>query len=144
MTTREFSLLKYSFQRIGPFAEQTIGLFYRRLFELDPTLREFFQCGRIGPGRGLLEMVGLAANGTARLDSLALSARHLGLRHAHAHVKGRHYDTIGEALLWMLAQRLGTDFTAEMRTAWDKIYWLLAEPMRAGARDGIAKLSRAR
>jgi len=58
-------------------------------------------------------------------------------------VKDRHYETVGEALLWTLAHGLGTDFTEDARAAWGKAYWLLAETMKAGARDGAAKVNRA-
>lgn len=143
MTPREISLLKSSLQKIGPRTEQTVGVFCTRLFELDPTMREIF-CGDMAEqARKLFHKLGLAVNGLERLDALAPAARQLGLRHARVHVKARHYDTVGEALLWTLAKGLGADFTLETRIAWGKTYWLLAESLRAGARDGAANLNRA-
>lgn len=142
-TTNDLAQLKASFLRIGPFAEQTTGLFYARLFELDPTLRDFCHGDMAEEGSKLLRMLGLAVNGTERLDRLAPLARQLGLRQANFHVSERHYETVSEALLWTLAKRLGTEFTQEMQNAWSRIYWSLAETMRAGARDGAANLKRA-
>jgi len=117
MTTEEISLLKSSIQKIRPVAEQAAALFYARLFELDPTLRELFEGDMITQSRRLW--------------------------HASSHVKQSHYDSIGEALLWTLSKGLGADFTFETRAAWGKIYWLLAETIKAGARDGAASLNRA-
>ena len=142
MTTDEISLLKNSFQKIGPIAEHAAALFYARLFDLDPTLREFFQGDMATQGRRLLQMLGLVVHGVERLDTLVPAARQFGLRHASRHVKQSHYDSIGEALLWMLSKGLGAEFTLEARIAWGKIYWLLAETMKAGARDGVASLNR--
>ncbi len=143
MTTREISLLKSSFQKIGPVAEQAATLFYARLFELDPSLREFFHGNMAERGRKLWSMLSLAVNGIERLETLAPAIRQLGLNQAGQYVKERHYDSVGDALLWALAKGLGADFTQETRVAWGKTYWLLAETMRVGARDGAAKLSRA-
>lgn len=143
MTTDEIFLLKSSFQKFSPIAEQATGLFYARLFELDPTLRDFFHGDRAERGSRLLRTIGQAINGVERLDRLVPAARQLGLRQASYQVKEKHYDTIGEALLWTLAKSLGADFTQETRAAWGKTYWLLAETMRAGARDGAANLRRA-
>ena len=143
MTPHEISLLRSSLQKIGPKAEQSVGLFCARLFELDPSLREIFHRDMAEQARKLFHKLGLAVNGLERLDTLAPAARQLGLRHARAHVKARHYETVGEALLWTLAKGLGTDFTLETRIAWGKTYWLLAETLKAGARDGAANLNRA-
>jgi len=143
MTTREISLLKASFQKIGPIAEQAATLFYTRLFELDPSLREFFQENIAERSRKLWSMLSLAVNGIEHIETLAPMVRQLGLHQAGYFVKERHYDTVGDALLWTLAKGLGADFTQETRTAWGKTYWMLAETMRAGARDGTAKLNRA-
>ena len=143
MTSEEISLLKSSFQKIGPIAEQAAALFYARLFELDPSLRELFEGDLVTQSRRLWQTLGFAIHGLEHLDTLAPAARQFGLRHASYHVKQSHYDSIGEALLWTLSKGLGVDFTSEMRAAWGKIYWLLAETMKAGARDGVASLNRA-
>ena len=143
MTNDEICLLKSSFQKIGPIAEQASVLFFARLFELDPTLREIFHGDIAAQGRKLLQTLNLAIQGIDRIDTLAPAARQFGRRHAGYHVKQAHYDAVGEALLWTLAKGLGSDFTSETRDAWGKIYWLLAETIKAGSRDGIASLKRA-
>ena len=143
MTPQEISRLRASFQKIGPSAEPATALFYARLFELDPGLRELFR-GDLGEqGRQLLQMLVMAVNGMERLDALAPAARRLGLNQASHYVRESHYDAVGEALLGSLAKGLGADFTQEIRAVWGKTYWLLAETMKAGARDGAAKLNRA-
>jgi hemoglobin-like flavoprotein len=49
-------------------------------------------------------------------------------------VQDSHYDTVGSALLWTLAQGLGDAFTPEVETSWATVYGLLADTMkRAGA-----------
>ena len=141
MNPVEISLVKSSFQKVAPIADQAAALFYARLFELDPTLRELFHGDMAEQGRKLMAMIGLAVNGLDRPEALAPAVRQLGMRHAVYHVKDRHYDSVGAALIWTLEKGLGADFTADTRTAWNRVYWLLAETMKAGARDATAMQS---
>ena len=143
MNCNDLSRLDTPSCRIDPTTEQATGIFHARLFELDPTLRDFCLGDRAEKGSKLLRLLGLAINGTERLERLAPLARQLGLRQANFYVREKHYDTVGEALLWTLAKGLGSDFTEEARDDWSRIYWSLAETMRAGARDGAANLNRA-
>jgi hemoglobin-like flavoprotein len=143
MNPHEISLVKNSFQKVTPIADQAAAIFYARLFELDPSLRAMFNGDMAEQGRKLMQMLSLAVNGLERLDVLAPVVRQLGMRHAGYHVREEHYDTVGEALLWTLGKGLGPAFTAEMQAAWARTYWLLAETMKAGARDALAMQTRA-
>jgi hemoglobin-like flavoprotein len=143
MTTREIALIQASFQKVVPIADQAAGLFFARLFELDPSLREFFD-GTVGEqGDKLMQMMSLAVNGLDHPGKLALIVRQLGHSQAGRHVRESHYDTVGEALLWAMSRALGAEFTLDTRIAWGKTYWLLAETMKTGVRDAVAGQSRA-
>lgn len=143
MSPHEIALVKESFAKVAPIADQAAAIFYARLFELDPSLRAMFHGNMAEQGRKLMQMIGLAVGELDRLDQLAPAVRQLGLRHAAYRVRDEHYYTVGEALLWTLAKGLGDAFTAEMQSAWAKVYWILAETMKAGARDGLARQMRA-
>ena len=53
MTSRQISLVQDSFQLVQPILEDAAMLFYRRLFELDPSLRSLFQILRTTGSRGI-------------------------------------------------------------------------------------------
>ncbi len=142
MTAAEITLVKDSFRKVAPIADQAASLFYARLFELDPSLRHLFHSDMAEQGRKLMQMLGMAVAGLDRLDELVPAVRQLGLRHAGYKVREEHYETVGEALLWTLGRGLGAAFTPEMQAAWAKTYWTLAETMKAGARDGHAQQHR--
>ena len=142
MTTYEATQLTFSFERIGAGASQTAATFHDRLLELDPTMGELFHGPLAEQVRRLLQMLGLAVSGAQPLAKLGPEARQLGFRHANDHLKEKHLETVGEALLWTLANRLGADFMQEICNAWGNTYWMLAETVKAGARDAIAKLNR--
>jgi len=90
-----------------------------------------------------MTMLGVAVNSLERLEQLVPAVRQLGLQNSSQRVREEHYETVGDALLWTLAKGLGREFTLDTRIAWGKTYWLLAETMKAGARDGAAKAARA-
>ncbi len=69
------------------------------------------------------------------LDGIAPSIHALGRRHAAYGVKPQHFDTVGSALLWTLAQGLGPAFTPEVESAWAAVYSLLSDTMQAGMAD---------
>lgn len=143
MTPAENTLIQQSFAKVVPIADQAAALFYTRLFELDPELRALFRGDMAEQGRKLMTMIGLAVSGLERLETLVPAVRQLGLRHAGYRVRDAHYDTVGQALLWTLEKGLGPAFTPATREAWAKLYWTLAETMKAGARDGAAQAGRA-
>jgi len=142
MTSAEITLIKDSFRKVAPIADQAASLFYARLFELDPALRAMFRGDMAEQGRKLMTMLGMAVGGLDRLDQLVPAVRSLGLRHAGYQVRDAHYETVGEALLWTLERGLGPDFTADTKAAWAKVYSVLAETMKAGARDGALQRER--
>lgn len=139
MTSAEITLVRDSFRKVAPIADQAAALFYARLFELDPSLRPLFNGDMAEQGRKLMQMLGLAVGGLNELHNLLPIVRHLGLRHAGYGVRDEHYETVGEALLWTLGRGLGPAFTEETQAAWARAYWTLAETMKAGARDGAAQ-----
>lgn len=50
----------------------------------------------------------------------------LGKRHVRYGVTKEMYFFMGEALIYMLEQKLGDDFTKETREAWEQVYAELA------------------
>lgn len=143
MTTQEITLIKNSFLKISPMADRASALFYARLFDLDPGLRTFFQGDLAEQERNLMRVLSLVVNGLDRLDQLLRIFRQQGLRHSRRQMSSGHYDTISESLLWTLGKGLGPDFTPATQAAWAKVYWLLAEALKTGVRDGTAQQSRA-
>ena len=137
MTPHQKMLVQTSFAQVAPIAETAAGLFYAKLFELDPSLRPMFTSDIAEQGRKLMQMLTVAVRGLDNLDALVPAVRALGLRHAGYGVRDEHYETVAVALLSTLELGLGEAFTDEMREAWTTVYWLLAYTMRAGAADGL-------
>lgn len=135
MAPAEITLVKDSFRKIVPISDQAAALFYARLFELDPSLRQLFRGNMLEQGRKLMTMIAMAVSALERLDTLVPQVRALGTRHAGYGVTEDHYATVGAALLWTLEKGLGPDFTPAVREAWTSVYSLLANTMIEAQRE---------
>ena len=134
MIREQINLVRESFAKVEPVAEEAAVLFYVRLFELDPDLRPLFKNDIREQGLKLMQMIGFAVRGLDRPEELLPAVRALGARHVAYGVEDRHYETVGAALLWMLEQALGAGFTADTKQAWTEVYELLSRTMMDAAR----------
>ena len=133
MTPEQQKLVRDSFAKVAPIAPAAAGMFYDRLFVLDPTLRSLFKGDMTEQGRKLMAMIGTAVANLHRLGDILPAVRDLGQRHAGYGVKISHYDTVANALLWTLEQGLGPDFTPATRDAWAACYGAITSEMKAAA-----------
>lgn len=137
VTNTEKVLVQESFAAVMPIADDAAVLFYRRLFELDPSLERMFKSDMTEQRRKLMQMLTAAVKGLDRLDQLVPVVEDLGRRHAGYGVADKHYDTVGAALLWTLEKGLGNAFTPQVKDAWIAVYGLLAGTMKNAAKDSL-------
>ena len=108
LTMTQIELVQKTFAVVAPIADDAAALFYRRLFEID-RLEPMFKGNMAEQRRKLMVMLSAAVKGLPRLDRLVPVLEDLGRRHAHYGVEDRHYETVGEALLWTLEKGLGPE-----------------------------------
>ena len=137
ITATQKMLVQDTFDSIAPIADDAAALFYRRLFELDPSLRTMFRGDMAEQRQKLMNMIGAAVRGLDRLEQLVPIVQDLGRKHVGYGVEDRHYDTVGAALLWTLEKGLGSGFTPEVKEAWAAVYGLLASTMQNAAREAL-------
>jgi hemoglobin-like flavoprotein len=137
ITATQKTLVQDTFDSIAPIADDAAALFYRRLFELDPSLRGMFRGDMTEQRRKLMNMIGAAVRGLDRLEQLVPVVQDLGRKHVGYGVEDRHYDTVGAALLWTLEKGLGSAFTPDVKDAWAAVYGLLATTMQVAARESL-------
>ena len=132
MTPDQRVLVQDSFELVKPIAPAAVELFYARLFELDPSLRPMFPANMVEQRRKLIQTLSFAVAGLERPATILPAVRALGRRHAAYGVRPEHFETVGAALLWTLAEGLGAAFTPEVRDAWASVYTALADEMQLG------------
>ena len=135
MNSEQINLVRASFQKIVPVAEEAGVLFYVKLFKIDPELRRLFKGKMNEQADKLMEVIGLAVKNLDRMEEFAPELQALGARHAGYGVKDRHYKTVGTALLWTLEAALGAEFDAKTKVAWTEVFDLLARTMKDGSRQ---------
>lgn len=131
LTEPQKILVQESWAKVAPIADTAAGLFYARLFELDPEVKPLFANADMNEqGKKLMQMIGVAVKGLDTLGELVPAVQALGKRHVAYGVKAEHYDTVGAALLDTLEKGLGDDFTPETKEAWTITYNTLASVMK--------------
>jgi len=133
MTNEQKHLIRQTFDLVAPMADSAAAIFYRRLFELDPSLHPMFPPTLVEQGRKLMQMLGAAIGMLDRPQQLIAVLESLGKRHAGYGVRDEHYDTVGEALMWTLERGLGPVFTPEVQAAWAALYGVIATTMKNAA-----------
>ena len=133
MTPAEVNLVKLTWSRVVPIKDTAAGLFYNRLFELDPSVRPLFKGDISEQGSKLMATLNTVVGSLDQLDDVVPVAQQLAVRHVRYGVKPEHYDTVGAALLWTLERGLGAGFTSDVKQAWTSAYATLAGAMKAAA-----------
>jgi hemoglobin-like flavoprotein len=135
MTPEQVQLVRISFAKVAPIKDQVAALFYRRLFELDPSLRPLFKGDMAAQRAKLMVALGAVVASLDRLARILPMVRQLGRQHAFYGVRPDHYAFVGEALIWTLEQAQGAGFTRATRRAWTDAYSCLAWEMIAAAEE---------
>lgn len=138
ITPRQVQLVKETFAKVAPIAPQAAELFYGRLFEIAPDVKPLFKGDMKEQGRKLMSVIGMAVSSLDKLPELVPVVQDLGRRHVAYGVKDEYYGTVAQALLWTLEKGLGEAFTTEVKEAWTAVYVVLADTMKAAAKQAAA------
>ena len=133
-TPQQVQLVKQSFAKVAPIADQAADLFYGRLFEIAPQVRPLFKGDIKAQGRKLMSTIAFAVGHLQNLPELVPAVRDLSRRHAGYGVKDEHYDVVADVLLWTLEKGIGPDFTPDVKDAWVAVYEVLADAMKSATR----------
>lgn len=133
LTAKEISLLQSSFAKVAPIKDAAAEIFYDKLFEYDPRLKQLFKGSMKTQGNKLMATLGVAVKGLNDLEKLVPVLQNLAIKHVDYGVKVEDYTPVGNALLYALSQGLGAQYTPEVKEAWVKLYRLVADVMRSAA-----------
>lgn len=135
MTPEQVYLIRKSFAELTRHDHVAALVFYRRLFEIDPSLRPMFTGNIEEQATKLTDMLGVLIAMIERPVGLDLELRAMGARHAGYGVKDQHYATVGRALLDMLAEVLDGKYTPAVQEAWETLYAVVEAKMKEGAKE---------
>ena len=107
-----------------------IELFYRRLFEAHPELKNLFNMRHQQLGdqqRALAGAVLAYAQNIDNLGALEAAVRRIANKHASLNVRPEQYAVVGRTLLAAIKEYLGDAATDEVIAAWGRAYGQLAD-----------------
>ena len=131
MSPEEKALVQSTWAKVTPIADVAATLFYDRLFLLDPSLQPMFAKSEMAEQRRkLMQALAAVVGGLDNLDPLVPVLENLGRNHRRYGVTDAHYETVGAALLWTLAQGLQQAWTPAAEAAWTAAYGAVAGVMR--------------
>lgn len=135
LTDQQITLVQESWEKVVPIADKAAELFYGRLFEIAPEVKQLFKSDMTEQGRKLMAMLNTAVNSLNDLEAIVPAVQESGRKHVDYGVKDEDYDKVAEALLWTLGQGLGEAFTDEVKEAWTAVYVLLSTTMKEAAKS---------
>lgn len=141
MTPEQIQLVRLTFAQVATNEMEAGRLFYDRLFKIAPDTRALFKPDIKSQAGKLMNSLAIAISNLRNPGGLDYILEGLGRRHAKYGVCDRHYDQVGEALLWTLEKRLGDAFTADAKTAWSVLYLEVSEAMKKAAAGAVRKMA---
>jgi hemoglobin-like flavoprotein len=129
MDARTIELLAMSFARISANKHDAATLFYARLFTTAPQLRPMFQADLEQQKQKLMVSLAQIIDFYRVGGDAERYLTRLGRGHSGYGVQRSHFDAVGDALIFTLAQILADDFTPEIRSAWINAYAEVSEHM---------------
>jgi hemoglobin-like flavoprotein len=122
MDAKNIELLAASFARVSANKTDAATIFYARLFTTAPQLRPMFKGDLESQKQKLMSSLAQIVDFyRVGVDPHGYLAR-LGHGHQAYGVQRSHFDAVGDALVFTLAQILGDDFTPDIRHAWVEAY----------------------
>lgn len=137
LTSEQKRLVKLSFEQLLPVSHIAAGLFYSKLFELEPSLRHMFMGDIQSQERKFVNMLRIVVNNLDRTEQVTPAIEALGRRHGGYGVETSHYHVFCTALLWAVEQAAGPDCLAGTKEAWYAFFSYLADTMHKAAADEL-------
>ena len=137
-SAEDATLVRETFRSAAAAPETFAAAYFRRLFELDRSLRRLFHGDMRQLGQKLVSTLGVLVNNLDAFSEFAPHMRALGARHAGYQVRDEYYAIAGIALIGALAGQLGERFTPEARTAWTRVLGAITDEIVAGSRSVAA------
>ena len=130
LNQNQIKLIKDSWEKVSPIADQAADLFYGHLFEIAPTARSMFPTEMAEQKKKLMTTLGFVVASLNNIEEVVPQIQDLGRRHIGYGTKAEHFPVVGEALLWTLEQGLGESWNQELADAWTQAYTLIAQTMK--------------
>jgi len=129
LTSKQIELVENSWDYVLLNSQETGATFYKKLFSVDPRLRQLFKGDISTQSQKLVAMITFAVHKLNNLDEIVADVKALGIQHKKNLVETDHYETVRFVLLWTLEKVLGKEWNEEVKDAWTAVYTTLSKTM---------------
>ena len=137
MTPEQIELLQSSWRESSNAMPSIAELFYAKLFEIDPKLKNLFYGDMPSQYKKFSDTLSVIVEFLGDPETLAPKLHELGLRHVGYGVRDEYYEPVEQALIWALKQSLGEAFDASTEHAWIIAYRRVADAMISADIDSL-------
>lgn len=131
LTRKQVAEIRASFNELQPKVLEASEIFYRRLFEIAPELRQLFRADIEGQGMRFMTALGAILDHIDNPKELTPHLLRLAQGHSAYGVAPAHFRPMGQALIWTMREVLGDDLSESAELAWQRAYDRLADEMIA-------------
>ncbi len=136
MTAEDIKAIRKTFLLIAGKEQIITLLFYNRLFQGNPSLRNLFPGKMEDQAKKLADVLKVLEASLDQMESLRPALRGLGSRHRHQYgVFEEHYAAFCQTLVDTIQETAGTRFDEVMENAWHTILRHVSAEMRFGATE---------
>jgi len=137
LTSKQIELVENSWDYVLLNSQETGAVFYKKLFEIDPGLRQLFKSEIHMQSQKFVAMITFAVHKLNNLDEVIADVKALGMHHHKNSVKPEHYASVAVALLWTIENVLGKEWNNEIKEAWMAVYTALAKAMIGAQNNSV-------
>ncbi|GAB2649626.1 globin family protein [Emticicia sediminis] len=132
MTHNQIILVRRSWRKLDRISPILLGdVFYTKLFLDSPQLQKMFKSSKDEQAKKLVDMLHSIIINLERLGEFSDEIKAMAIRHVGYGVEPKHYNLVGNALVWTLKNALGKDWNQDLEEAWIACYTTLTEQMLA-------------
>eukprot|EP01012_Entosiphon_sulcatum_P056433 TRINITY_DN8009_c0_g1_i1.p1 TRINITY_DN8009_c0_g1~~TRINITY_DN8009_c0_g1_i1.p1 ORF type:complete len:557 (+),score=83.73 TRINITY_DN8009_c0_g1_i1:19-1689(+) len=132
--SEDVRLVQESFAHLSDM--QRLGeAFYNELFQSNPQVKCLFFSDPTKQAERLMAMISIAVQKLNDQASLIPALQQLARRHLQYGVTALHYPLVGEALIKVLGDTLGSGMTSQIKDAWLRVYGLISSVMLDAAKS---------
>jgi hemoglobin-like flavoprotein len=132
----DIELLKESFSKVKPIAENAATFFYQTLFKDHPEAKEFFKKVDMKKQRkALMNGLTFIVDHLEDPDTLTDYLKKMGARHSGYGVTAEHYPIVGETLIKTFQHFFKEEWSPELEAQWIEAYETITSLMLEGAEE---------
>ncbi len=116
-------LVQSTLEKVFPQLDKFTNQFFKEFYKLDPSLKEKFnKVDQKNKKQMVANMIGFLTQGINNFDAIISSIQEMNERHLARNIKPEYYPVAGKALVKVLENYLGEDFTPSVKQTWIEFY----------------------